>query len=50
MGGAFLMGVGRYSEYRGIADPARAALFFIDLPFLHGLMEPQIIRVRLDAP
>ncbi len=27
MGGAFLMGVKRYSEYRGIADPARAALY-----------------------
>ncbi len=139
MGGAFLMGVKRYSEYRGIADPARAALyrrsfahyteqslllssffyalcsvfflaifllkyrieflllaplvatlftwylaigartesaaqapeklyrevafmafagltflagaalFFIDLPFLHGLMEPQIIRFGLGA-
>lgn len=27
MGGAFLMGVKRYSEYRGIGDPARAALY-----------------------
>jgi decaprenyl-phosphate phosphoribosyltransferase len=27
MGGAFLMGVKRYSEYRGIADPSRAALY-----------------------
>lgn len=27
MGGAFLMGVKRYSEYRRIADPARAALY-----------------------
>src|SRR5437588_494351 len=27
MGGAFLMAIKRYSEYRGIADPARAALY-----------------------
>jgi decaprenyl-phosphate phosphoribosyltransferase len=27
MGGAFLMGVKRYSEYRAIDDPARAALY-----------------------
>lgn len=27
MGGAFLMGVKRYSEYRGINDPHRAALY-----------------------
>ena len=27
MGGAFLMGTKRYSEYRRIADPARAALY-----------------------
>jgi len=27
MGGAFLMGVKRYSEYRRIGDPARAALY-----------------------
>jgi 4-hydroxybenzoate polyprenyltransferase len=27
MGGAFLMGVKRYAEYRGIGDPARAALY-----------------------
>jgi decaprenyl-phosphate phosphoribosyltransferase len=27
MGGAFLMGVKRYSEYRSIGDPARAALY-----------------------
>lgn len=27
MGGAFLMGVKRYSEFRGIADPSRAALY-----------------------
>jgi decaprenyl-phosphate phosphoribosyltransferase len=27
MGGAFLMAIKRYSEYRGIGDPARAALY-----------------------
>ncbi len=27
MGGAFLMGVKRYSEYRSIGDPSRAALY-----------------------
>lgn len=27
LGGAFLMAIKRYSEYRGIADPARAALY-----------------------
>ena len=27
MGGAFLMAIKRYSEYRGIADPVRAALY-----------------------